>query len=126
MKALALAMFVLVPFAAIAADAPVSPKALKHPPGPKLEITVKPAAGGAYLVSTAISDRLTGEVFASPSLTVEPGVWATVEITASEGRPASSLAVTVAPDGQGAAYFATFRRESGITDTQSGTLIIAR
>lgn len=126
MKVLALALFLLVPFAAVAADPAGTPTVLKHPPGPKLEITVKPSAAGAYLVSAIISDRLTGQVFSSPSLTVEPGVWATVELAASEGIPASSLAVTVAPDGQGAAYFARFQRESGLVHTQSGTLVIAR
>ena len=126
MKALALALFVLVPFAAVAADAPTSNKVLQHPPGPKLEITVKPIAAGAYLVSTIISDRVTGQVFASPSLTLKPGSWATAEIATSEGIPATTLAVTVAPDGQGAAYFAKFQRESGLTDTQSGTVVIAR
>ena len=126
MKTLGIALFLLFPFVATATDAPVGLRALKHPPGPKLEISVKPTSAGAYLVSTVISDRTTGEVFASPSLTVEPGIWATVEIGPAAGAPASSLAVSVAPNGRGAAYFAEFRRDGGIIDTQSGTLIIAR
>ena len=125
MKTLALALLLLGPIAAMAAEPAPAPTALKHPPGPKLELTVSPTASNSYLVSAVISDRLTGEVLSTPSMAVEPGVWATAEFAASDSLPRSTLSVTVAPDAQGAAYFARFYRDGGVIDTQSGTLVIA-
>ena len=128
MKTLAIALLSLLPITVLAADSTPAAASLRHAPGPKLEFSVKPATSDTFQISAVISDGATGKVLATPSMTVKPGTWASLELAGDPAisTPAISLAVTVTPNGQGAAYFAEFRRDGGITDSQRGTLVISR
>ncbi len=125
MKKLAIAVLALLPLIAIASDSAPTAGTLKHASGPKLEVAVKPTTSDAYQVSMTISDRTTGKVLATPSMTVKPGVWATAEIGEGVAGEASiSLAVSITPSGKGAAFFVEFRQASGLIQTETGTLLI--
>lgn len=124
-----LAILILLPILAVAADRIPTSKEAWAGAQPQLKLSVKDGAvADTFNVHAVISDRRTGRVLGEPSMLIRAGAWAKAEIGASvaPGDASVSLAVTVDPSGKHVAYFAEIRRVGGTTDTESGTLLVSR
>lgn len=98
-------------------------------PQPQVRVSVRPgAAANSFDVSAVITDRQTGNVLAEPKMSVKAGSWAQSEVgqIGVPGVASVALSVTVDPSGKHAAYSAEIHRADGRSDSETGTLLIAR
>jgi len=91
------------------------------PPTPSaslgIEVDVKPAEGGKFLVSSVVTDLESGAVIAKPRLTVAANKPARIE-TGNEGKWMLQISVTADGASRKATYDASFTREGKLVSKQ--------
>lgn len=129
MRKLFIASLALLPLLAAGADRSHSTPEMWRNAQPQLSINVKHGAQPeTFDVITVVTDHRTGSILSEPRMTIKAGSWARVQLgaTGAPGDVSLSLAVTVDPSGENAAYFAKIHRHDAPTDSESGTIVVSR
>ncbi len=112
-----------------AAETPAQAALVEQTAQPQVRVAVdKGTAADTFDVSVVVTDRESGEVLATPTMTIRAGPWSRAEVGALEAPNVTSVsfAVTVDPPGKNVAYFADIGRADGSVDSESGTMRIGK
>ena len=129
MRKLLIASLALLPLLAVGADRSHSTPEMWRNAQPQLSIKVEHGAQpDTFDVIAVVTDHLTGSILSEPRMTIKACSWARAQLgaTGAPGDVSLSLAVTVDPSGENAAYFAKIHRPDATTDTESGTMAVSR